>query len=153
MSQRAEGVEEITKEAAIEALRGAALTHEPGESQLEDAIRAVRDLCDCQLDERGDVALDKLVPSSRILAALDEALAPRVTVHCLVDSPVAVLGADWDLDEAIALVGTAGGEGYLSGCAWTAGPSRHDLAIIAPNKLSGKLCVYRFDARKPASES
>lgn len=142
-------VEEITAEAAIAALVAGAFRHEPGEDQYEAAVSAVRALCE---DEDGEVSGDKLVPSSVVLAALDGALETRVTVHCMMDAHVMILGADWDLSSAIELVGKAGAEGYLSGCAWTAGPMGHDLAVIAPNKLSGELVVHRFDVRKPAAD-
>jgi hypothetical protein len=133
MSMLNDLTERITADEAIAAMTAQAFHCEPSSDACARAVSLVRALC------RSDDDGDRLIPSSEILAAIDSALGnQRVLVHC----QMGFMGADWDLETAVAVVRQADEIGW---CPPFMGG--HNLVVIAGAKQ------YNFQVRKPGEDS
>jgi hypothetical protein len=126
---------EITSEEAVAALTAQAFHEQPGDDDYRKAVEAALSLT--RNTEGDDLDPGAEIPVGEISRVIHDALGEqRVIVHCMLDAPGMVIGADWDLADAVALCQRT------DRFAWTPGPARHDLAVIADGK------VYRFDVRR-----
>lgn len=125
-------VQRITADEAVAALTAAAWTESISEERYEAAVEAVLKLCGEPEEDR-----DPYVPASQIRAAVRGELGtPRTLIHCFMGG----MGADWDLDGAVALARKDGAQ-----CAWAPNLMRHELAVYAGGSM------HRFDARRPVT--
>jgi len=129
---------EITSEEAVAALTSQAFRIEPSEDDYRRGVEAALSLT--RSIDGDDIDPSAEIPIGEISSVIHDALGERrIIVHCLLDGPGMVIGADWDLADAVALCRRT------DRFAWTPGPARHDLAVIADGK------VYRFDVRREAA--
>ena len=133
----------ITADEAVAALTAGAFHEQPGEDDYRNAVECV--LSFCADHETGPAPLGghglTMVSPADVREVVEAALGKqRVIVHCMLDSPIAFLGADWDLEDAIKLA-------RKGDSAWTPGPAGHELAVRADGR------IHRFDVRKPDAET
>lgn len=86
---------------------------------------------------RGAAWIEDVVESCGHRGCEEHPVAEKLRIHSFAGG----LGADWDLDEAEAVVARADQVG------WSDHLLRHDLAVLVDGR------VYRFDVRRPDAHS